>query len=87
MTDDAKPPEEGVPVPDYQSTINELKAANVALTQRLQTLEAANAALDQKMNALTSQKAEAPAAEPSGFDAAYAKALRDLGIEIKKGDI
>lgn len=71
MTDET-PPSETVPVPDYAKTIEELKAANVALTERLKAVEAANGSLDQKINALTAQKTEvAPATAKSGFDAAY----------------
>lgn len=84
MTDET-PPTETVPVPDYAKTIEELKAANVALTERLKSLESANGALDQKINALTAQKTEAaPAAAKSSFDAAYESAMRELGINIKE---
>ena len=84
MTDET-PPTETVPVPDYAKTIEELKAANVALTERLKSLESANGALDQKINALTAQKTEAaPAAAKSSVDAAYESAMRELGINIKE---
>ena len=85
----AEPPQEGTPAPetpDYQKAIEELKAANVALVQKLGELEAKSKSYDEKITALSGaaqQKAAAPAQkanEKSASEAAYEKAMKELGI-------
>lgn len=84
------PPDENVPapeVPDIKKMLEELKAANAAIVQKLEAAEKKNAELDAKLTALSAAKAAAPApAEPekSELDIAYEKALEDLGIKKKE---
>ena len=84
-------PIEGTPAPqapDYQKAIEELKAANVALVEKLNALEEKNKGYDAKITALTGAaqdraKAEMSAAHTkarSDLDIAYEKAMKDLGI-------
>lgn len=85
------PPDEGTPAPqtpDYGKVIEELKAANVALAQKVVALEEKSKGYDAKISAL-SAPAPAPAddkdakiaAAKSELDKAYEKALADLGIK------
>ena len=86
----AEPPQEGTPAPetpDYQKAIEELKAANVALVQKLGELEAKSKSYDEKITALSGAAAQQKAGaagqktnEKSASEAAYEKAMKELGI-------
>lgn len=84
------PPDENVPAsvtPDIKKMLEELKAANAAIVQKLENAEKKNSELDAKLTALSAAKTAAPApAEPkeSELDIAYEKALEDLGIKKKE---
>ena len=84
-------PIEGTPAPttpDLQKAIEELKAANVALVEKLTAIEEKNKGYDAKITALTGAaqdraKAELGAAHEkakSDLEIAYEKAMRDLGV-------
>ena len=87
------PPEEGTPAPttpDYAAVIEELKAANVALAQKVVALEEKSKGYDAKITALSTPAAPAAKEDPeaaklaaakSELDKAYEKALADLGIK------
>lgn len=89
-------PDEGTPAPktpDYQKVIDELKAANIALVEKVNALEEKSKGYDAKITALSgaSQQANANAQEKAkvdqakaDFDAAYEAALAKLGF--KKGE-
>ena len=83
------PPEEGTPAPatpDVQKIIDELKAANAALAEKVTALEAKSKSYDEKISALsgaaaqkqTDQKAKEDA--KSEIDAAYEAAMQKLGF-------
>ena len=84
------PPDEGTPAPqtpDYGKVIEELKAANVALAQKVVALEEKSKGYDAKISALSApapaadEKEAKLAAAKSELDKAYEKALADLGIK------
>ena len=83
------PPDEGTPAPqtpDYGKVIEELKAANVALAQKVVALEEKSKGYDAKISALSAppkenEKDAKIAAAKSELDKAYEKALADLGIK------
>ena len=83
------PPDEGTPAPqtpDYGKVIEELKAANVALAQKVVALEEKSKGYDAKISALSvppkeDEKDAKIAAAKSELDKAYEKALADLGIK------
>lgn len=84
------PPDEGTPAPktpDYGKVIEELKAANVAMAQKIVALEEKSKGYDEKISALSApapkqdEKAAQIAAAKSELDKAYEKALADLGIK------
>ena len=87
------PPDEGTPAPktpDYGKVIEELKAANVALAQKVVALEEKSKGYDAKISALSApapnpaaadDKEAKIAAAKSELDKAYEKALADLGIK------
>ena len=82
------PPDEGTPAPktpDYAAVIEELKAANVALAQKVVALEEKSKGYDAKISALSAPAPAAAddkiAAAKSELDKAYEKALADLGIK------
>jgi hypothetical protein len=83
------PPDENVPAsqtPDIMQALEELKAANAAIVQKLEAAEKKNSELEARVTALSAAKAGAPApAEPekSELDIAYEKALEELGIKKK----
>ena len=92
MTDN--PPEEGIPAGgavDYGKIIDELKAANVALIEKVNALEEKSKGYDAKITALSGEAAKANAAKKDDievkkkeFDEAYDKAMESLGFRIKK---
>ena len=87
-------PDEGTPAPttpDYQKVIDELKAANIALVEKVTALEEKSKGYDAKITALSGAQANANAQEKAkvdqakaDFDAAYEAALAKLGF--KKGE-
>ena len=84
-------PIEGTPAPtapDYQKVIEELKAANVALVEKVTALEEKSMAYDAKITALSGQAAAKPApsqadiaAAKSELDKAYEQAMAKLGFK------
>ncbi len=87
-------PQEGTPAPttpDYQKVIDELKAANIALVEKVTALEEKSRGYDAKITALSGAQANANAQEKTkidaakaDFDAAYEAAMAKLGF--KKGE-
>ena len=87
-------PDEGTPAPttpDYQKVIDELKAANIALVEKVTALEEKSKGYDAKITALSGAANQAHAQEKAkvdqakaDFDAAYEAALAKLGF--KKGE-
>lgn len=87
-------PDEGTPAPttpDYQKVIDELKAANIALVEKVTALEEKSKGYDAKITALSGAANQANAQEKAkvdqakaDFDAAYEAALAKLGF--KKGE-
>lgn len=88
-------PKEGTPAPttpDYQKAIEDLKAMNVALVEKVAKLEEQNKAFDQKMTALSAAAQKAAQenvqktyeSSKSALDAAYDKAMADLGLAKKE---
>lgn len=88
-------PKEGTPTPttpDYQKAIEELKAMNVALVEKISKLEEQNKSFDEKMTALSgaAQKAaqenvkKTYESSKSALDAAYEKAMAELGLTKKE---
>ena len=84
------PPDEGTPAPqtpDFGKVIEELKAANVAMAQKIVALEEKSKGYDAKISALSApapkqdEKDAKIAAAKSELDKAYEKALADLGIK------
>lgn len=88
-------PKEGTPAPttpDYQKAIEELKAMNVALVEKIAKLEENSKSFDEKITAL-SGAAQKQAQEnvkktyessKSALDAAYEKAMAELGLTKKE---
>ena len=88
-------PVEGTPAPttpDYQKAIEELKAMNVALVEKISKLEENSKSFDEKITAL-SGAAQKQAQEnvkktyessKSALDAAYEKAMAELGLSKKE---
>ena len=87
------PPHEGIPAPgpvDYSKIIDELKAANIALVEKVNALEERSKGFDQKITALSGEAAKANAAKKDDievkkkeFDEAYDRAMESLGFRIK----
>ena len=62
----AEAPREGTPAPaapDVQKIIDELKAANIALVEKVNALEERSKGFDQKITALSGEAAKANAAK------------------------
>ena len=88
------PPDEGIPAGgavDYSKIIDELKAANVALVEKVNALEERSKGFDQKITALSGEAAKANAAKKDDievkkkeFDEAYDRAMESLGFRVKK---
>ena len=95
------PPKEGIPAAggvDYAKIIDELKAANVALIEKVNALEERSKGFEerskgfeQKITALSGEAAKANAAKKDDievkkkeFDEAYDRAMESLGFRIKK---
>lgn len=87
------PPEEGIPNPavDYSKIIDELKAANAALVEKVSALEAKSKSYDEKITALSGAAAQKQAADQkakedakSEIDAAYEAAMEKLGFKKKE---
>lgn len=86
----AEAPKEGTPAPttpDVQKIIDELKAANVALVEKITALEAKSKSYDEKITALSGAAAQKQAADQkakedakSEIDAAYERAMQKLGF-------
>ena len=88
-------PKEGTPAPttpDYQKAIEELKAMNVALVEKIAKLEENSKSFDEKITAL-SGAAQKQAQEnvqktyessKSALDAAYERAMTELGLSKKE---
>lgn len=86
-------PKEGTPAPaapDVQKIIDELKAANVALVEKITALEAKSRSYDEKITALSGAAAQTQAADRkvkdarSEIDAAYERAMAKLGFKVNK---
>ena len=78
-------PKEGTPAPaapDVQKIIDELKAANVALAEKITALEAKSRSYDEKITALSGAAADRKVKEDarSEIDAAYERAMQKLGF-------
>ena len=88
------PPDEGIPAPgpvDYSKIIDELKAANIALVEKVNALEERSKGFDAKITALSGEAAKANAAKKDEietkkkeFDESYERAMESLGFRIKK---
>ena len=88
------PPDEGIPAPgpvDYSKIIDELKAANIALVEKVNALEERSKGFDAKITALSGEAAKANAAKKDDievkkkeFDEAYDRAMESLGFRVKK---
>lgn len=81
-------PDEGTPAPatpDYAKVVEELKAANVALVQKVAALEEKSKGYDAKITALSSPAPEQKetTVRMSDAEAAYRKALAELGIKLE----
>ena len=84
------PPEEGIPAPapvDYSKIIDELKAANAALVEKVNALEEKSKGYDEKITALSGAAAQKQADDrkakedaKSEIDAAYEAAMEKLGF-------
>lgn len=90
-------PKEGTPAPttpDYQKAIEELKAMNVALVDKIAKLEEQTKSYDEKITALSGAAQKQKQAQEdvkktyesskSALDAAYEKAMADLGLSKKE---
>lgn len=87
-------PQEGTPAPttpDYQKVIDELKAANIALVEKVTALEEKSKGYDAKITALSGEAAKANAAKKEDidakkkeFDESYERAMAALGFRDKK---
>ena len=85
-----EPPKEGTPAPttpDVQKIIDELKAANIALVEKITALEEKSKGYDAKITALSGAAAQKQAADrqakedaKSEIDAAYERAMQKLGF-------
>ena len=85
-----EPPKEGTPAPtapDVQKIIDELKAANIAMIEKITALEAKSKSYDEKITALSGAAAQKQAddrqakeAAKSEIDAAYERAMQKLGF-------
>jgi len=90
----AEAPIEGTPAPaapDVQKIIDELKAANVALVEKISALEAKSKSYDEKITALSGAAAQKQADgrqakedAKSEIDAAYEAAMEKLGFKKKE---
>lgn len=92
------PPDEGTPAPttpDHQKVIDELKAASIALAEKVSALEERSKGFDAKITALSGEAAKANAAAKKDgievkrkeeFDEAYDKAMESLGFRTKKDE-
>lgn len=89
------PPDEGIPAGgaavDYGKIIDELKAANVALIEKVNALEERSKGFDAKITALSGEAAKANAAKKDEietkkkeFDESYERAMESLGFRVKK---
>ena len=88
------PPDEGIPAPapvDYSKIIDELKAANIALVEKVNALEERSKGLDMKISALCGEAAKVNAAKKDEietkkreFDESYERAMESLGFRVKK---
>lgn len=87
------PPDEGIPAGgavDYAKIIDELKAANVALIEKVNALEERSKGFDAKITALSGEAAKANAAKDEietkkrEFDASYERAMESLGFRGRK---
>lgn len=81
-------PDEGTPAPatpDYAKVVEELKAANVALVQKVAALEEKSKGYDAKITALSAPAPEQKetTVKMSDAEAAYRKALAELGIKLE----
>lgn len=89
-----EPPAEGTPAPtvnDYAKVIDELKAANIALVEKVTALEEKSRGYDAKITALSGEAAKANAAKKEEidakkkeFDESYERAMASLGFRDKK---
>ena len=89
-----EPPKEGTPAPtapDVQKIIDELKAANIAMIEKITALEAKSKSYDEKITALSGAAAQKQAddrqakeAAKSEIDAAYEAAMEKLGFKKKE---
>ena len=89
-----EPPKEGTPAPtapDVQKVIDELKAANIAMIEKITALEAKSKSYDEKITALSGAAAQKQAddrnakeAAKSEIDAAYEAAMEKLGFKKKE---
>lgn len=89
-----EPPKEGTPAPavnDYAKVIDELKAANIALVEKVTALEEKSRGYDAKITALSGAQAEANAAKKEDidakkkeFDESYERAMAALGFRDNK---
>ena len=83
-------PIEGTPAPaapDVQKVIDELKAANIAMIEKITALEEKSKGYDAKITALSGAAAQTQAADrkvkedaKSEIDAAYERAMQKLGF-------
>ena len=88
------PPDEGIPAGgavDYAKIIDELKAANIALVEKVNALEERSKGFDAKITALSGEAAKANAAKKDEietkkreFDESYERAMESLGFRVKK---
>jgi len=81
-------PDEGTPAPtapDYAKVIEELKAANTALVQKVSALEEKSKGYDAKITALSSpaEQKEEVTVKATDAEIAYRKALAELGIKLE----
>lgn len=86
----AEAPIEGTPAPaapDVQKIIDELKAANAALAEKITAIEEKSKGYDEKITALSGAAAQTQAADRkakedarSEIDAAYERAMQKLGF-------
>ena len=89
-----EPPKEGTPAPttpDVQKIIDELKAANIAMIEKITALEAKSRSYDEKITALSGAAAQKQADDrkakedaKSEIDAAYEAAMVKLGFKKKE---
>lgn len=89
-----EPPKEGTPAPtapDVQKIIDELKAANIAMIEKITALEEKSKSYDAKITALSGAAAQKQAddrqakeAAKSEIDAAYEAAMEKLGFKKKE---